>query len=94
MSTEKSNSSILEKTLQVGGFLVILASTWMLHADNKEQIEKMATLVSKYEAQLDLAIAQDPDVHKRYAKNLRKALSDLTPQERQVLLAIYQIDKK
>ncbi|WP_019027597.1 hypothetical protein [Colwellia piezophila] len=94
MSTEKSNSSILEKTLQVGGFLVILGSTWMLHADNKKQIEKMSTLVKKYETQLDVAIAQDPDVHKRYAKNLRKALNDLTPQERQVLLAIYQIDKE
>ena len=94
MSTEKNNSSTLEKTLQIGGFVVILTSTWMLHADNKRQIEKMSTLVKKYETQLDLAISQDQDVHKRYANNLRKALNDLTPQERQVLLAIYQIDKK
>jgi hypothetical protein len=94
MSTESNKGSKYTHLWHFLSFAIILASTWSLHADNKKQIEKMANLINKYEVQLDAAIAQDPTAHVRYAKNLRNALKELSPQEREILLAIYEIDKK
>lgn len=92
-SKKDDETSPLVSKLLIGGQVLaigaVIFSAWSSHTQSKEQIDKMARIITKYEVQLDKAIAEDKDIGKRYADNLRKALKGLTPKEREVLLSIY-----
>jgi len=76
-------------------FIVIptLAAVWIAHQQNIENIEKLNSVIVKYETQIDKMILADDKKHAKYVSNLKAALSSLSKEERKVLLAIYSVDK-
>jgi len=76
-------------------FIVIptLAAVWLAHQQNIENIEKLNSVIVKYETQIDKMILADDKKHAKYVSNLKTALSSLSKEERKVLLAIYSVDK-
>lgn len=76
-------------------FIVIptLTAVWLAHQQNIENIEKLNSVIVKYETQIDKMILADDKKHAKYVSNLKKALSSLSKEERKVLLAIYSVDK-
>ena len=76
-------------------FIIIptLTAVWLAHQQNIENIEKLNSVIVKYETQIDKMIVADDKKHAKYVSNLKTALSSLSKEERKVLLAIYSVDK-
>lgn len=86
----ESKTGFIKDFLIVGSVLV---SIFIAHQQNLKNIEKMNSIIVKYETQIDKMILSDDKTHAKYIKNLKEALKSLSKEERKVLLAIYSVDK-
>ncbi|MCL1059005.1 hypothetical protein CXF86_10655 [Shewanella sp. GutCb] len=73
---------------------VVLYMAFSAHTTNMKNAEKLNGLLSKYEQTLDAAIANDKVTLDRYQKNVKKAVQSLSPKERQLMLALLEIERK
>lgn len=64
--------------------------TWG-HLESMDNIKKTNQMLHKYEQQLDLMIAKDPEVLKTYQTNLNNALDSLSQEERKLLQQVFEV---
>lgn len=72
----------------------VLYLAYSAHMTNMKNAEKLNGLLSKYEQTLDMAIANDKVTLARYQKNVKKAVQSLSPKEKELMLALLEIDRK
>jgi hypothetical protein len=92
--TKKKKFSFEFDVFSLMTLAVVLYLAYSAHTTNMKNAEKLNGLLSKYEQTLDAAIANDKVTLDRYQNNVKKAVQSLSPKERQLMLALLEIERK
>lgn len=103
MSDETNTSNVEKKSMFKFSFelnayvgIAVCGLLWFGysgHQENLKNSQKVNDLLVKYEKTLDAAIKNDSTSLRNYQKNLEKALSDLSPQEKKILEAALRLSE-
>ncbi|ADN75124.1 conserved hypothetical protein [Ferrimonas balearica DSM 9799] len=83
--------SVSDLTTLVAG-LAVIYTVWAQHNESMANLRQTQAMLSKYEAQLDLAIANDGNVLKTYQNNLRAISKAMSKEERALLEQLLAVD--
>ena len=90
-----NSKSIVSFQINIPVLITMVAAlgfAYSAHQENLKNTKKINELLGKYEKTLDQAISSDPATLQTYSNNLKKAVSQLSKEERELLLALLAID--
>lgn len=93
--TEQEKPKLISFQFDVATFLALCAALYLAyssHLANLKNTEKLSALLTKYELTLDNAIKSDKASLQTYQKNVRKAMSSLSPKEREFMDKLLSLD--
>lgn len=93
--TEQEKPRLITFKFDVATFLALCAALYLAyssHQANLKNTEKLSALLIKYEQTLDNAIKSDKASLQSYQENVRKAMSSLSPKEREFMNKLFSLD--
>lgn len=93
--TEQEKPKLISFQFDIATFLALCAALYLAyssHLANLKNTEKLSALLTKYEQTLDNAIKSDKATLQAYQENVRKAMSSLSPKEREFMDKLLSVD--
>ncbi|MBH0027553.1 hypothetical protein I6F53_11210 [Pseudoalteromonas sp. SWN29] len=93
--TEQEKPRLITFKVDMTTFLALCAALYLAYSSHKANLkntEKLSALLVKYEQTLDNAIKSDKATLQNYQENVRKAMSSLSPKEREFMDTLLSLD--